>query len=206
MCSICSIVRQVDILRERFGEQPFRISEAVAAGVSRTTLHRMREAGELIAAGRGVVQLPGAGMGMSSGLAVVSARVPRGAICLNSALAFWDLTDEVPERIHVAVPRGAHRPSIDQPPVQVHVFDARTFDVGREQHRTDADELFWIYSAERSIVDAMRMSRWVGRDVALHALRRYLDRADAQPARLAEIARQVGGAAQLTPALEALLS
>lgn len=206
MCRICSIVRHVDILRERFGEQPFRISEAVAAGVSRTTLHRMREAGELIAVGRGVVQLPGAGMGMSSGLAVVSARVPRGAICLNSALAFWDLTDEVPERIHVAVPRGAHRPSIDPPPVQVHVFAARSFDVGREQHRTDADELFWIYSAERSIVDAMRMSRWVGRDVALHALRRYLDRVDAQPARLAEIAREVGGAAQLTPALEALLS
>lgn len=132
MCSICSIVRQVDILRERFGEQPFRISEAVAAGVSRSTLHRMREAGELIAVGRGVVQLPGAGMGMSSGLAVVSARVPRGAICLNSALTFWDLTDEVPERIHIAVPRGAHRPSIDQPAIQVHVFDARTFDVGRE--------------------------------------------------------------------------
>jgi predicted transcriptional regulator of viral defense system len=200
------MVSRVDILRERFGEQPFRVSEAVAAGVGRTTLHRLREAGELIAVGRGVVQLPGAGMGMSSGLAVVSARVPRGTICLNSALAFWDLTDEVPERIHVAVPRGAHRPSIAEPATQVHVFDAQTFDVEREQQRTDADEMFWIYSAERSVVDAMRMSRWVGRDVGLHALRRYMDRGDAKPVRLAEIARQIGGAAQLTPALEALLS
>jgi predicted transcriptional regulator of viral defense system len=200
------MVTRVDILRERFGEQPFRVSEAVATGVSRTTLHRMREAGELIAVGRGVVQLPGAGMGMSSGLAVVSARVPRGAICLNSALAFWDLTDEVPARIHVAVPRGAHRPSIDRPAIQVHVFDARTFDVEREQQRTDADEMFWIYSAERSVVDAMRMSRWVGRDVGLHALRRYLDCGGAKPARLAEIAREIGGGSQLQPALEALLS
>jgi predicted transcriptional regulator of viral defense system len=196
----------IEILRERFGEQPFRVSEAVAAGVGRTTLHRLREAGELIAAGRGVVQLPGAGMGMLSGLAVVSARVPRGTICLNSALAFWDLSDEVPERIHVAVPRGAHRPSIAEPATQVHVFDARTFAVEREQQRTDADETFWIYSAERSVVDAMRMSRWVGRDVGLHALRRYTDRGDAKPARLAEIARDIGGAAQLAPALEALLS
>ena len=196
----------VEILRERFGEQPFRVSEAVAAGVGRTTLHRMREAGELVAVGRGVVQLPGAGMGMSSGLAVVSARVPRGTICLNSALAFWDLSDEVPERIHVAVPRGAHRPSIAEPATQVHVFDVRTFDVEREQQRTDADETFWIYSAERSVVDAMRMSRWVGRDVGLHALRRYMDRGDAKPARLAEIAREIGGSSQLRPALEALLS
>jgi predicted transcriptional regulator of viral defense system len=196
----------VEILRERFGEQPFRVSEAVAAGVGRTALHRLREAGELVAVGRGVVQLPGAGMGMLSGLAVVSARVPRGVICLNSALAFWDLSDEVPERIHVAVPRGAHRPSIAEPVTQVHVFDARTFDVEREQQRTDADEMFWIYSAERSVVDALRMSRWVGRDVGLHALRRYMDRGDAQPARLAEIAREIGGSKQLRPALEALLS
>jgi predicted transcriptional regulator of viral defense system len=196
----------VEILRERFGEQPFRVSDAVAAGVGRTTLHRMRQAGELVAVGRGVVQLPGAGMGMSSGLAVVSARVPRGTICLNSALAFWDLSDEVPERIHVAVPRGAHRPSIAEPATQVHVFDARTFDVEREQQRTDADETFWIYSAERSVVDVMRMSRWVGRDVGLHALRRYMDRGDAKPARLVEIAREIGGSKQLRPALEALLS
>ncbi len=196
----------VEILRERFGEQPFRVSEAVAAGVGRTTLHRMREAGELVAVGRGVVQLPGAGMGMSSGLAVVSARVPRGTICLNSALAFWDLSDEVPERIHVAVPRGAHRPSIAEPATQVHVFDVRTFDVERKQQRTDADEMFWIYSAERSVVDAIRMSRWVGRDVGLHALRRYMDRGDAKPAGLAEIAREIGGSSQLRPALEALLS
>jgi predicted transcriptional regulator of viral defense system len=196
----------VEILRERFGEQPFRVSEAVAAGVGRTTLHRLREAGKLVAVGRGVVQLPGAGMGMLSGLAVVSARVPRGTICLNSALAFWDLSDEVPERIHVAVPRGAHRPSIAEPAIQVHVFDARTFDLEREQQRTDADEMFWIYSAERSVVDAMRMSRWVGRDVGLHALRRYMDRGDAKPARLAEIAREIGGSSQLRPALEALLS
>ena len=60
----------VEILRERFGEQPFRVSEAVAAGVGRTTLHRLREAGDLVAVGRGVVQFPGAGMGMLSGLAI----------------------------------------------------------------------------------------------------------------------------------------
>jgi predicted transcriptional regulator of viral defense system len=150
----------------------------VEAGVSRTTLHRLRERGDLEAAGRGILQLPGAGMGMSSGLAVVSARASGGTICLNSALAYWDLTDEVPARVHLAVPRGAHRPVIEQPPTRVHVFNAATFQIERQQAQTDADEPFWIYSARRSIVDAMRMSRWVGRDVALHALSRYVSRHD----------------------------
>lgn len=196
----------IELLHERFGERPFRVSEAVAAGFSSTTLHRLRQKGELATVGRGVVQLPDAGMGMLSGLAVVSARVPRGTICLNSALAFWDLTDEIPKQVHVAVPRGAHRPSIDQPPTRVHVFDAGAFEVDRQQARTDADEPFWVYSPERSVVDAIRMGRWVGRDVALHALRRYMMQPGASAVRLAELARELGGSARLKPALEALLS
>jgi predicted transcriptional regulator of viral defense system len=143
---------------------------------------------------------------MQSGLAVVSARAPRGTICLNSALAFWDLTDEIPEQVHLAVPRGAHRPAINQPATRVHVFDARTFAVERQQARTDAGEPFWIYSPARSVVDVFRMSRWIGRDTALHALRRYMTQPRADPARLAELARELGGGAQLRPALEALLS
>lgn len=194
------------LLRERFGGQPFRVSEAIAIGVSRTTLHRMRQQGELATVGRGLVQLPNAGMGMLSGLAVVSARVPRGTICLNSALAFWDLTDEIPRKVHVAVPRGAHLPSIDQPPTKVHTFAARTFEIDRRQAKTDADEQFWIYSPARSVVDAMRMSRWIGHDVALHALRRYMAQPGSSPARLTELARELGGGARLRPALEALLS
>jgi predicted transcriptional regulator of viral defense system len=196
----------ITLLRERFGPRPFRVSEAVDEGVSRTTLHRLRERGALEAAGRGVLRLAGAGMGMLSDLAVVSARVPDGTVCLNSALAYWDLTDEIPEQVHIAVPRGAWRPVIDRPATKVHEFDARTFELERQQARTDADEPFWIYSAERSIVDAMRMSRWVGHDVALHALRRFMDRRGSSPARLAELARDLGGGKRLRPALEALLS
>lgn len=196
----------VQRLEARFGERPFRVSEAVAAGVSSTTLHRMRQRGELATVGRGLVQVPDAGTGMLSGLAVVSARAPRGTICLNSALAYWDLTDEIPQQVHLAVPRGAHRPSIDQPPTKVHVFDARTFEADRQRARTDVDEPFWIYSPERSVIDAIRMGRWVGHDVALHALRRYMTQQGANPARLAELARELGGSARLHPALEALLS
>lgn len=196
----------VTLLRERFDARPFRVSEAVQAGLSRTTLHRLRERGTLETAGRGVLRLAGAGMGMLSDLAVVSARVPSGTVCLNSALAYWDLTDEIPDRVHIAVPRGARRPAIDWPATKIHTFDARTFNLDRQRAQTDAGEPFWIYSAERSIIDAMRMSRWVGRDVALHALRRYVDRRGSNPAHLAELDRELGGGPRLRPALEALLS
>lgn len=196
----------IALLRERFSSRPFRASEAIEAGVARSTLYRLRARGELAAPGRGVLQLPEAGMGLLSELAVVCARMPSGTICLNSALAYWELTDEIPAQVHIAVPRGAHRPAIKQPATKVHVFDAKTFGLERRQARTDTDEPFWIYSAERSIVDAIRMSRWVGRDLALHALRRYISRRGADAARLAELSRTLGGSGALRPALETLLS
>jgi predicted transcriptional regulator of viral defense system len=196
----------IERLRERFGERPFRVAEAVETGLSRTTLYRLRDAGQLMSVGRGVLQVPEGGAGMLSALAVVAARAPAATICLNSALAYWDLSDEIPERIHIAVPRGAHRPAIRHPPTRVHVFDAATYGLERQEATSDVGEPFWVYSAERSIVDAMRLSHLVGRDVALHALSRYLRRRDARPAHLAELARALGGASQLSPAMEALLS
>ena len=210
MCTIYSVSNSdspaIVLLREQFDTRPFRVLDAVEAGVSRTTVHRLRESGALEKAGRGVIRLAGSGMGMLSDLAVVSARVPAGTICLNSALAYWDLTDEVPERVHIAVARGARRPTIAEPRVHIHVFAAGTFDVERQQARSDVDEPFWIYSPERSVVDAIRMSRWVGYDVGLHALRRYMSRRSSNPAHLAELARVLGGSSRLQPALEALLS
>lgn len=54
--------------------------------------------------------------------AAACARAPRGMICLNSAIAYWSLSDEIPAVVHLAVPEGFHRPVIDYPPTKIHVF------------------------------------------------------------------------------------
>lgn len=143
---------------------------------------------------------------MLSEFALVSARAPRATICLNSALSYWDLTDEIPNEIHIAVPYAVKRPRISSPKTKTHVFNAKAFEIGRIQAVTDVGEPFWIYSAERSIIDAIRMARWVGRDVGLHALRRYVNRPGANPSELMEMSRQIDGARDLAPELEAILS
>jgi hypothetical protein len=53
-------------------------------------------------------------------------------------------------------------------------------------------EAFWMYSAERCIVDAMRLERIAGRNVVLSALLRYMRRQSTDPLRLTELARQLG--------------
>ena len=142
----------------------------------------------------------------SSDLATACARVPHGTICLGSALAYWDLSDELPAEIDLAVPRGSHRPRIDDPPTRVHVFAAPSFALDRRRETTETGERLWIYSPERAVVDAMRLAHQVGRDTALHALNRYLRRPDARPRRLVALAHELGGRRRLVDALEVALS
>jgi predicted transcriptional regulator of viral defense system len=190
----------------RLQGRPFRVRDAEKVGVAGYELRRLRDSGDLVELARGVYQRADAPPSSTIDLAAVSARVPSGMICLNSALAYWDLTDEIPSAVHVAVPRGAHRPRIAYPPTRVHVFASDTFSLGRARRTGDEGAEFWISSPERSVIDAMRLSRVVGRDQALAALRRYLERPGSQPSELVKLAHALRIAQPLGDALEVLLS
>ena len=195
-----------DIVREHFGNRPFRVREAVAAGIPRQAIYRLRDAGLLVGVSRGVWQRAAADPSMHAEFAAIAARAPDATICLNSGLSYWDLSDEMPVSVHLAVARGAHWPKIDTPATTLHRFPAETFALERQARRTETGEPFWIYSAERCVVDAMRLQRQVGRDVALSALRRYMARDGADPLTLNALARQLGGERDMRQALEVILA
>jgi predicted transcriptional regulator of viral defense system len=189
----------------RLGGRPFRVSDAEKLGVAGYELRRLRDSGDLIDLGRGVYQRADAPPSATIDLATVSTRVPNGTISLNSAMAYWDLTDEIPSTVHVAVPRGAHRSRISYPPTTVHVFATDTFELGRVRREGDEGGEFWIYSPERTVIDAMRLPRIVGRDQALESLRRYLAFTGSRPAELMDIADALRAAQPVRHALEVLL-
>jgi predicted transcriptional regulator of viral defense system len=199
-------MRGLGSIKEHFGNQPFRVRDAVAAGIPRHTLYRLRDEGLLLTISRGVMQPADSDPAMYTEFAALAARAPQATICLNSGLSCWDLSDELPDAIDLAVARGAHWPKIDTPATRLHRFAAATFALDRLQQHTDAGEAFWIYSAERCIVDAMRMQRTAGRDIALSALRRYMRRDSAEPLRLTALARELGGATRMAHALEVILA
>jgi len=191
-----------DVARRSGGT--FKAGDATKAGVHPRDLYALRDEGYLVELSRGVFRLANAEMSPYLDLVAVSRRSPQGAICLNSALSFWDLTDEVPGEVHLAVPRGSHRPSIDYPPTRVHVFAAVTFQLGREKVQLESDEEITIYSPERSVVDAMRLRNQVGTDVAYEALRRYLRRPGASTGNLLRLARRLRSGGPVRDALQVL--
>jgi predicted transcriptional regulator of viral defense system len=194
------------IVEQHFGNRPFRVREAVDVGIPRHQIYRLRDEGALVTLSRGVMQSVDSDPSMNTEFAALAARVPDGTVCLSSGLSYWELSDELPSAIDLAVPRGAHWPKIDTPATRLHRFSVETFRLDRLAQHTDAGEPFWIYSAPRCIVDAIRLPHVVGRDVALAALSRYTRQAGADPPRLTALARQLGGERRIREALEVILA
>lgn len=167
----------------------FAAQEARAAGLAWRDLYALREQGLIIALSRGLYQLgEAAGDIEDEDFVVVCARAPRAMICLNSALAYWDLSDEIPPAVHLAIPQGTSRPALDYPPTVVHVFAAPSFELGMQVVAHEAGTKFRITDRERTVVDAFRLRHRLGEDIAHAALRRYL-RARPKPAVVADMAR-----------------
>jgi hypothetical protein len=135
----------------------------------------------------------------------VAARAPGATLCLASALARHDLSDEIPDSIHVAIERG-RRPPRTRAPVIWHHFDDATFSVGREELRVVDDLTLGIYGPIRTIIDSFRLRHREGQDVAIEALRRWLRRRGSQPSDLLAMLRRFPVAEKsIRAALEVLL-
>jgi len=123
---------------------------------------------------------------------------------LLSALARHDLTDAIPARHDIALPRDKWHPRLSGV-IQWHSFEAATFDIGRTTVPVDDTATIGLYSAPRTIVDTYRLRNTAGSDVANEALRRWL-RSGGQPAQLIAVARSFPRAMPaLLHALEVLL-
>lgn len=196
----------IEALESLDTDATFTTAEARDAGLHWRDLYAMRDRGEIIELSRGVYRHVDAPLIGQLDLIALTKRVPHGMVCLTSALAYWDLTDEIPRAVHFAVPRGSRPPIIDYPPADIHVFDAETFELGRSIERLEASEAIAISTRERSIIDVMRFRNQIGRDIAFASMREYLNRPGAEPGRLVELARELRVAGPVRDALEILLS
>ncbi len=182
----------------------FTTAQAEQCGLERWRLYALRDAGEVVALSRGVWRRVDAPPIAHESLRAVSLRAPRGTICLLSALVFHDLTEEFATEVHLAVPRGLPRPCIDYPPVEVHVFDADTFELGREHIEVAPGEPVTIYDPVRSVVDAVRLRNQIGTDIAFGAARRLLQDRRAAAGDLLTTGQQLRCAGPVRELLEVL--
>jgi len=196
------LVEATKLFQRRGGT--LRMSDALRAGVSRRELYAMRDAGTLTQLSRGVYRLASMPDLAEPDLAVVSMRVPTGVVCLISALAFHELTTQIPHAIDIALPRGSSVPRIDHPPVNVHWFSESAFSSGIETPIVDGRPIR-VYSAEKTLADVFKYRNKLGTDIAIEALKTWRSRGRPQYERLLEQARVCRVERVIRPYLEAIL-
>lgn len=140
------------------------------ADVSRVYLQRLVESGKLVKTARGLYSLAGGDFTETRDLLEVAARVPKGVLCLLSALRFHDLTTQNPFEIWLAIECRSRVPKVENVPVRVFRFAPKVYEAGIEIHKIEGAEIK-VYSAAKTVADCFRYQREVGFDVALEALR-----------------------------------
>jgi predicted transcriptional regulator of viral defense system len=188
-----------------------RLSEFIKEGITATTVSRMVEKGLIVQLSRGLYQLPNAPLDANHTLAEAAKLVPKGIICLDSALAFHDLTDRIPRYVWMAIGFREWRPRITHPPIQIMPFGPKVLNSGVETHLIENVSVR-IYSPAKTISDlfysANRQHHWYGSKTglthAIQGMKEALRLRKATPAEIARFATDAGIWKIVQPYLEAL--
>jgi predicted transcriptional regulator of viral defense system len=135
---LVQLSRKLGVLRPR---------DLEPAGIPRVYLKQLIESGEILKTGRGLYVHADTALTENHTLAEAAKLVPKGVVCLLSALRFHDLTTENPSEVWLAVPRETRRPKSGVPALHTMQFVAKT------------------------ITDCFRFRNRIGVNIAVEALR-----------------------------------
>jgi len=180
-----------------------RLTEFRNAGITAATISRMIGDGEVIRLARGLYQLPDAPLDANHSLAEAAKRVPKGVVCLVSALAFHELTDQLPRAVWMAIGTKDWAPKEGSPLIHIVRFTEALLKDEVITERIEGVPVK-IFGVAKTIADCFRHRRTVGQSVALEGLQEALRQRKATPAEIARAAERGGVATVIRPYLEAL--
>ncbi len=167
-----SLSKLQELLRRPF----FTIADANNIGVSRQILADLAKKGILERISPGLYRATDYEFQVDfewEQLALAAATLPRGVICLISALCYYDLTDQIMREAWIAVPHRLKAPKR----VGVRIVRMRNIDLGKIEVKI-GEFAVQIFDRERCIVDAFR---YLDKEIAIKALKSYLYGTDYKP-------------------------
>ena len=144
-----------------------------AYGIPREYLRRLCNKEVLERRSRGIYALADADLTEHHSLVLASKRVPKGVVCLLSALRFHQLTTQAPFEIWMAIDRKARLPKAEGVPLHIVRFSAAALTEGVEHHQVEGMEVP-VYRLAKTVVDCFKYRNKIGLDVALEALKECL--------------------------------
>ena len=175
-------------------------------GLSRHGLDRLLASGEFERIAPGLFLRSGLADDTTAAWIAIATKSPGATLCLLTALSLHELTDEIPARSDIAIPRGTQPVTVHHAPIAWHRFEADTFGIGRTEHALPDGSAIGLYSAERTLIDLFRLRHAWGSDLALGALKQWLRQRGNSPSSLLTMAEEFPKARPaIQHALEVLL-
>lgn len=195
------IEKAVSLFKEHGGV--LRTSEAERAGIHNRTLYHMLDEGYIEKLERGVYKLVGYGPLSNPDLAIVAKKIPKAKVCLISALDFYEMTTEIPHKVHIALPRTSRDPKLDHPPIKVYRFSGDSLTEGIEKHEVDGVEV-QVYNPAKTIADCFKFRNKIGLDIAMEALEQGIEQGKASYSEILKFAEICRVKSVIKPYLEAI--
>ena len=181
-----------------------RTDQAIKLGIHSRTLYALRDEARLERMERGLYRLANAEPLGNPDFVTVALKVPRGVICLVSALAFHQMTTQVPHAVYLAIAANDQAPSLRYPPLRLFWYSRAVHESGIIETKIDGTKVR-IYSAEKTLADCFKFRNKVGIDVAIEALNLYRQRGRMKLDQIEHYAKLCRVQRVMRPYLEAIL-
>ena len=146
-----------------------RARDLTQRGLSTVILGRLVAAGKLERVARGVYSLPGRGLSEHRSVAEAALRVPKGVVCLLSALRVHGIGTQAPHEVWMAIPHNSPSPSLDQPALRVVRMSGAALTEGIAPVAIDGVSVP-VFDPNKTVADCFKYRNKIGLDVALEAL------------------------------------
>ncbi len=159
-------------LKKLLKNSHFTATEAKNLGVSSALLAYYIKQGMLIRLARGVyrsIDFKGSNNFQWEDLVEALKLIPGSVVCLISALAIYEITEEIPRQHWIAV---SHNTSIHRDD-SIHIVRFRNMNLGRSKIELARGLEIPIFDRERTIIDSFRL---LSRETAIKALKSALSK------------------------------
>lgn len=157
---ILALIRQQPLLRAR---------DLATHGLPTMALSRLVASGQLQRVARGVYSLPQQAISAHRSLAEVTIRVPKGVVCLLSALRFHEIGTQAPFEVWLAIPQAMPAPHFQRPALRVVRMSGAALAEGVERVVVDGVSVA-VFNPAKTVADCFKYRNKIGLDVALEAL------------------------------------
>lgn len=192
----------LDIFRAHGGV--LKTQTAMNLGIHPRTLYALRDDAILERLDRGLYRLADAKPLSNPDFVTVALKIPKGVICLISALAFHQMTTQIPHAIFLAIAANDQAPALRYPPLRLFWYSKTAFEDGVEAVEVDGTRVR-IYSVERTLADCFKYRNKIGIDVCVEALTLYRRRGRMKLDKLENYAKLCRVERVMRPYMEAIL-